>query len=44
MSRHHEELEKSFTDEQKEHFVHTDPMWGLTDEHIQLTINILSHE
>ena len=33
-----------FTNEQKEHFVHIDPMWGLTDEHVQLAINILNHE
>ena len=33
-----------FTDEQKEHFVHVDPMWGLNDEHVQLAINILNHE
>jgi hypothetical protein len=33
-----------FTDEQKEHFVHVDPMWGLTDEHVKLAINVLNHE
>ena len=33
-----------FTDEQKEHFVHVDPMWGLTDKHVKLAINVLNHE
>ena len=33
-----------FTDEQKEHFVHVDSMWGITDKHVELAINILSHE
>lgn len=32
-----------FTDEQKEHFVHIDPMWGLTDEHVELAINVLNN-
>ena len=39
-----EEGFNNFTDEQKEHFVHVDSMWGLTDEHVQLAINILNHE
>lgn len=33
-----------FTDKQKEHFVHVDSMWGLTDDHVKLAINILNHE
>jgi len=32
-----------FTSEQKEnHFIHVDPMWGLTDKHVELAINILN--
>lgn len=33
-----------FTEKQKEHFIHVDSMWGLTDEHVKLAINILNHE
>lgn len=33
-----------FTDKQKEHFVHVDPMWGLVDKHVELTIKILKNE
>ena len=30
-----------FTDKQKEHFVHVDSMWGLTNEHVNNAIKIL---
>lgn len=33
-----------FTDKQQEHFVHVDPMWRITDEHVIKTINILNYE
>ena len=33
-----------FTNKQQEHFVHVDPMWGITDEHVSKAINILNNE
>ena len=32
-----------FTDEQSPHFVHIDPMWGITDRHVEFAIAILNH-
>ena len=32
-----------FTDEQSPHFVHIDPMWGITDRHVEFAIAILKH-
>lgn len=32
-----------FTEEQQPHFVHTDPMYGLTDDNTDIAIMILNH-
>lgn len=32
-----------FTEEQLPHFVHVDPMYGLTDAHVKIGIQILNH-
>jgi hypothetical protein len=32
-----------FTNNQQEHFVYVNPMWGITDEHVKLAINILNN-
>ena len=32
-----------FTEEQQPHFIYVDPMYGLTDDHIKIGIQILNH-